>query len=133
MYKNKFGSNLIVGGSGRYPGAALLCSMSSNISGTGHTAVSTESSIAQKIIEKSPEITLFASLFDNEDHLKKFSSISLGVGLSQNKTSIQIFKEFRCLCGFNCFCMCSLCGNKTVNSINNMKTIFSISAYHFRG
>ena len=94
LYKNKFGSHLIVGGSGRYPGAALLCSMSSNISGTGHTAVSTESSIAQKIIEKSPEITLFASLFDNENHLKKFSSISLGVGLSQNKNSKEIINEF---------------------------------------
>ena len=65
-----------MGGSGRYPGAALLCSMSSNISGTGHTAVSTESSVAQKIIEKSPEITLFASLFDNENNLKVFFNIS---------------------------------------------------------
>mgnify|MGYP001162490183 FL=1 len=94
LYKNKFGSHLILGGSDRYPGAALLCSMSSNISGTGHTAVSTESSIAQKIIEKSPEITLFASSFDQENYLKRFSSISLGVGLSQNNKSKEIINEF---------------------------------------
>ena len=31
-YKNRFGSHLIIGGSENYPGAALLCSRSSNIS-----------------------------------------------------------------------------------------------------
>ena len=94
LYKNKFGSHLIVGGSNKYPGAALLCSMSSNISGTGHTAVLTESSIAQKIIKKSPEITIFTSSFSKEEYFKRFSSISLGVGLSQDKKSKEIIHSF---------------------------------------
>ena len=94
LYKNKFGSHLIVGGSIKYPGAVLLCSKSSNISGTGHTAVLTESSIAQKIIEKSPEITIFTSSFNQDKYFKRFSSISIGVGLSQDKKSKEIIYSF---------------------------------------
>ena len=85
---------MIIGGSNKYPGAALLCSKSSNMSGTGHTAVLTEGSIAKKIIEKSPEITLFTSSFSEEKYFKRFSSISLGVGLSQDEKSKEIINSF---------------------------------------
>ena len=107
LHKNKFGSHLIIGGSNKYPGAALLCSKSSNMSGTGHTAVLTEGSIAKKIIEKSPEITLFTSSFSEEKYFKRFSSISLGVGLSQDEKSKEII---------NCF----------LNYINNTKNKHNI-------
>ena len=93
-YKNRFGSHLIIGGSENYPGAALLCSRSSNISGTGHTSIYTSEKIIEKIIKKTPETTFFKSSFSDQNSFEKYTSISIGVGLGQNKYSKKIIFEF---------------------------------------
>ena len=93
-YKNKFGSHLIIGGSEKYPGAALLSSRSSNISGTGHTSIYTSEKIIKSIIKNTPETTFFKSSFDDQSSFKKYTSLSIGVGLDQNKDSKKKIYEF---------------------------------------
>ena len=95
LYKGKFGSHLIIGGSEQYPGAAILSSKSSNISGTGHTSISTSSILLKEIINETPEVTNFKFDIskDTDDSLSKFKSISIGVGLGVNEESIKITKN----------------------------------------
>ena len=94
LYKNKFGAHLIIGGSERYPGAIVLGSRSSNMSGTGHTSVSTSENFIENVIKEAPETTIFKPDFSDHDSLKKYNSISIGVGLGQNKYSKKIIDEF---------------------------------------
>jgi len=94
LYKNKFGAHLIIGGSQRYPGAIVLSSRSSNMSGTGHTSVSTSENFIENIIKETPETTIFRPDFSDHNLLKRYNSISIGVGLGQNKYSNKIVDEF---------------------------------------
>jgi len=95
LYKGKFGSHLIIGGSEQYPGAPILSSKSSNISGTGHTSISTSSALLKEIINETPEVTNleFDISKDPDDYLSRFTSISIGVGLGINKESTKIIKD----------------------------------------
>ena len=95
LYKGKFGSHLIIGGSDQYPGAPILSSKSSNISGTGHTSISTSSSLLKEIINETPEVTNFKfDISKNlDDSLSAFTSISIGVGLGVNEESTKKIKD----------------------------------------
>jgi NAD(P)H-hydrate epimerase len=95
LYKGKFGSHLIIGGSEKYPGAPILSSKSSNISGTGHTSISTSSVLLKEIINETPEVTNFKFDIskDPDGYLSRFTSISIGVGLGINKESNKIIKD----------------------------------------
>ena len=95
LYKGKFGSHLIIGGSDQYPGAPILSSKSSNISGTGHTSISTTTTLLKEIIKETPEVTNFKfDLLNNQGNsISKFTSISIGVGLGVNKESVKIIQD----------------------------------------
>ena len=95
-HKKSFGSHLIIAGSDKYPGAALLCAKSSNMSGSGLTTVASTSKIIEKIIKDVPETT-FLPLNNTKDldllfseKIGLYDSISVGSGLDTNEYSKNI-------------------------------------------
>jgi NAD(P)H-hydrate epimerase len=95
-HKKSFGSHLIIAGSDKYPGAALLCAKSSNLSGAGLTTVASTSKIIEKIIKDVPETT-FLPLNNTKDldllfseKIGLYDSISVGSGLDTNEYSKNI-------------------------------------------
>lgn len=95
-HKKSFGSHLMIVGSDKYPGAALLCAKSSNLSGAGLTTVASTSKIIEKIIKDIPETT-FLPLNNARDldlifseKIGLYNSVSVGSGIDTNEYSKNI-------------------------------------------
>ena len=106
-HKGTFGRVLIIAGSARYPGAALLAARGAYRAGAGLVTIATPASIASQMIAAVPEATLlplpeydagvisgFAAWEMVRDELASVDSVVIGCGFGRHEHSGKFVREF---------------------------------------
>lgn len=91
--KGTFGSVLIVAGSKKFPGAAVLSVLACARVGAGLIALATTDEVYKIIVPKIPFAT-FLDFSEIEENLSKFNCILIGPGIGKNEDSRLKIKEW---------------------------------------
>lgn len=92
-HKGTFGNALNIAGSSFYTGAAYFSSISALKIGCGKSILASHKEVLKIVASLNPDIILMPIEKINKSNIKDFQAISIGCGLSQEKSAIKIFKR----------------------------------------
>lgn len=92
-HKGTFGNVLNIAGSNFYTGAAYFSSIAPLKVGCGKSTLASSKDVLKSVASLSPDIILTPIEKINKNNITDFQAISIGCGLSQEKSSINFFKK----------------------------------------